>query len=314
LFLGAGAVIQGAGTAEIDELGGLQRRMPLVAITFLVGAVAISGLPPLNGFISEFLIYLGSYEEEIFLTAAGSVPALAVIGSLALIGGLAAACFTKAFGIVFLGEPRSDFARNAQSPGKLMQTPMAVLAALCLAIGLAAPWVVGNMESVLVDVTGEESTVISEHLTEATSPLMSVVIAMASVLGLCIALAVLRKVLLSGREIGESGTWDCGYAQPTERMQYTASSYAQPITWFFATVLRTRETLKAPRGLFPRDASLHTETPDVAMENGYRRAFSLINWLFSKLQWIQNGRVNYYVMYIALTIVVLLVWFLGAGA
>ena len=124
----------------------------------------------------------------------------------------------------------------------------------------------------------------------------------------------LRKILLSGREIGESGTWDCGYAQPTERMQYTASSYAQPITWFFAVVLRTRKKLKSPEGLFPRDASLHTETPDVSMEYGYRRAFSLIDWLFSKLQWIQHGQVNYYVMYIALTIVVLLVWFLGAQA
>ena len=131
LFLGAGAVIHGTHTAQIDELGGLRRTMPLTAITFLVGAVAISGLPPLNGFISEFLIYLGSYEEEIFLTAAGSVPALAVIGSLALIGGLAVACFTKAFGVVFLGEPRSDHARNAQAPGMLMQVPMVGLAPAC---------------------------------------------------------------------------------------------------------------------------------------------------------------------------------------
>jgi len=314
LFLGAGAVIHGTHTAEIDELGGLQRKMPLTAITFLVGAVAISGLPPLNGFISEFLIYLGSYEEEIFLTAAGSVPALAVIGSLALIGGLALACFTKAFGVVFLGEPRRDHARNARPPGLLMQAPMVVLAALCLGIGLAAPWVVGQMEAVLVGVTGEAPDAIGEHLASATSPLISVVIATATVLGLCIVLVVVRKLLLSGREIGESGTWDCGYAQPTERMQYTSSSYAQPITWFFASVLRTRKTLKAPEGLFPADASLHTETPDVSMEHGYRPAFSLINWLFSKLQWIQHGRVNFYVMYIALTIVVLLVWFLGARA
>jgi hydrogenase-4 component B len=292
-------------------LGGLQRKMPLTAITFLVGAAAISGLPPLNGFISEFMIYLGSYEEEVFLTAAGSVPALAVIGSLALIGGLAAACFTKAFGVIFLGEPRSDHARNAHPPGLLMQVPMVVLALLCLAIGLAAPWVVSQMESVLADVTRQSRTVIGEQLAMITSPLVSVVIVTASLLGLCIVLALVRKVLLSGREIGETGTWDCGYAQPTERMQYTSSSYAQPITWFFETVLRTRKKLEPPQGLFPTNASLHTETPDVAMEKGYRPTFSLINWAFSKLQWIQHGRVNYYVLYIALTIIVLLIWFLG---
>ena len=104
------------------------------------------------------------------------------------------------------------------------------------------------------------------------------------------------------------------YAKPTARMQYTSSSYAQPITWFFETVLRTRKKLESPQGLFPTDASLHTETPDIAMENGYRPTFSVINWAFSKLQWIQHGYVNYYVLYIALTIVALLIWFLGIAS
>lgn len=311
LFLGAGAVIHGTHTGDIDQLGGLQRKMPLTAITFLVGAAALSGLPPLNGFISEFMIYLGSYEEEVFLTAVGSVPALAVIGSLALIGGLAAACFTKAFGVVFLGEPRSDHARNVQPSGLLMSVPMVLLALLCLTIGLAAPWVVDRLEPVLSDVTGQSGAVIGEQLAAVTAPLESIVIATASLIGVCIILALVRKMLLSGRAIGEAGTWDCGYAQPTARMQYTSSSYAQPLTWFFGTVLRTRKTLVSPKGLFPSSASLHTETPDVAMEDGYRPAFSLINWLFSKLQWIQHGRLNFYVLYIALTITVLLVWFLG---
>jgi formate hydrogenlyase subunit 3/multisubunit Na+/H+ antiporter MnhD subunit len=313
LFMGAGAVIRGTHTGDMDRLGGLQRKMPLTALTFLVGAVAICGLPPLNGFVSEFLIYLGSYEEEVFLTAAGSVPALAVIGSLALIGGLAAACFTKAFGVVFLGEPRSAAAQNARPPGALMLCPMVVLAAACLGIALAAPWVLGRLEPVLGSLAGESASAASQQLAGATTPLRSVVLATAGVLGISIVLAALRKALLSGREIGQAGTWDCGFAQPTARMQYTSSSYAQPITWFFSTVLRTRRKLEAPAGVFPKDASLHTETPDVSLENGYRPAFACVKWALSKLQWIQHGRVNLYVMYIALTILVLLVWFLGTA-
>ncbi len=166
LFLGAGAVIHGTGTGELDALGGLRRSMPITAITFLVGAAAISGLPPLNGFISEFLIYLGSYEEEIFLSAAGSIPALAVIGSLVIIGGLAAACFTKAFGIVFLGEPRSERARNPQPPGKLMLVPMVLPAVCCFAVALAAPRVVAGMATVLADVTGTSAAEVGRQLGE----------------------------------------------------------------------------------------------------------------------------------------------------
>ena len=108
LFLGAGAVVHGTGTREIDQLGGLLKRMPWTAATFLVGAVAISGLPPLNGFVSEFLIYLGAFKGGISTGGPVAVPLLALIAGLALIGGLAVACFTKAFGIVFLGEPRSE--------------------------------------------------------------------------------------------------------------------------------------------------------------------------------------------------------------
>ena len=313
LFLGAGAVIHRTHTGEIDELGGIGKKMPLTALAFLTGSVAISGLPPLNGFASEFLIYLGSFEEEVILTAAGSVPALAVIGSLALIGGLAAACFTKAFGVVFLGEPRSDHARRAREAGYLMLAPMLVLATCCLAIGLAAPWIVARMGSALGVLMGEPAEAVSAYLLGATGPLSSVVLVAASFLCLAIILAVVRVMLLAGREKGVTGTWDCGYARPTARMQYTASSYAQPITWFFSHVLRTKRDLEPPVGLFPDEGSLHTNTPDVSMRYGFRPAFAFINWLLSKLQWIQHGYVNFYIMQIALTIIVLLIWFLGVG-
>ena len=142
LFLGAGSVLHATGTGELDRLGGLLKRMPVTGATFLIGAAAISGLPPLNGFVSEFLIYLGAVAG--LGGQAGAAPAwplmsVLVVGGLALIGGLAAACFTKAFGIVFLGEPRSDEAAHAHEAGAAMRWPMVVLAGLCVLIGLAAP-------------------------------------------------------------------------------------------------------------------------------------------------------------------------------
>ena len=129
LFLGAGAVLHGTGTREIDHLGGLLKRMPWTAATFLIGAVAISGLPPLNGFVSEFLIFFGAFKGGISTAGEIAVPLLALIAGLALIGGLAVACFTKAFGIVFLGEPRSEHVAHAHEAGWTMRLPMLVLAA-----------------------------------------------------------------------------------------------------------------------------------------------------------------------------------------
>src|SRR5207244_932344 len=129
LFLGAGAVVHATGTREIDRLGGLLKKMPLTGFTFLIGAAAIAGLPPLNGFVSEFLIFLGAYRGVAAKGAGLIVPAAAAILGLALIGCLAVACFTKAFGVVFLGEPRTEDAARAKEPELAMRIPMALLAA-----------------------------------------------------------------------------------------------------------------------------------------------------------------------------------------
>ena len=123
------------GTRQIDRLGGLIKRMPLTGKSFLVGSVSIAGLPPLNGFVSEFLIYIGAFHG---LKADGSgcvLPMLAIL-ALALIGGLAAACFSRVVGIVFLGEARTQSAAAAQESGWTMTVPMLLLAVFCLIIGL----------------------------------------------------------------------------------------------------------------------------------------------------------------------------------
>ncbi len=308
LFLGAGAVLHGAGTLEIDHLGGLLKRMPWTAAIFLIGAVAISGLPPLNGFVSEFLIFLGAFKGGISTTGAIAASLLALIAGLALIGGLAVACFTKAFGIVFLGEPRSEHVSRAHEVGWTMRLPMLALVAGCVLIGLLAPVVVGSLQTVLASFTHLEPAAVSENLAAAASPLTFVVIGSGAFLLLLLALVLFRRGLLAGRRVEQGATWGCGYAQPTPRMQYTASSFAQPLTNLFRPLLGTRTRVFKPQGIFPPDAALETITPDISHEEMYRPMFERAEAWLSQLRWLQHGNVQLYVLYIAMTLIVLLVW------
>ena len=121
----------------------------------------------------------------------------------------------------------------------------------------------------------------------------------------------MRKKLLSARHVTQSNTWDCGYAAPSARMQYTASSFAGPFMILFRMFLRPRTRLTAPQDLFPRQASFHSETPDIFRDYLYRPIFLGVAWAASRLRWLQHGRIQLYVLYIALTILVLLIWKLG---
>jgi len=308
LFLGAGAVLHGTGTLEIDHLGGLLKRMPWTAATFLIGAVAISGLPPLNGFVSEFLIFLGAFKGGVSAGGAIAVPLFALVAGLALIGGLAAACFTKAFGIVFLGEPRSEQVSHAHEVDWTMRLPMLILAAGCVLIGLFAPVAVRSLEMVLKGITKLQPVVVTESLATATSPLTWIMMGAVAFLALLTALVLLRRGLLARRRVETDVTWGCGYAQPTSRMQYTASSFAQPLTDLFGPLLGTKKKISSPRGIFPAEAALKTTTPDISSEEMYRPLFGRINEWLSQLRWVQHGKVQLYVLYIAVTLIVLLVW------
>jgi len=315
LFLGAGSVLHAAGTGELDRLGGLSKHMPVTSATFLVGAAAISGLPPLNGFLGEFLIYLGavgglgSQPQD---TPAWPLMCVLVVGGLALIGGLAAACFTSAFGIAFLGEPRTDEAARAHEAGATMRWPMIVLAGLCVLIGLTAPLWLSVLEPAV-------AAIIPNHLREAATastsqavaPLTGVVLGSGILLGLVGLLVYVRRKLLAGRCVERSVTWGCGYAAPTPRMQYTASSFTRPLTFLFRLFLRPRDEIHPPRGLFPTDARLHTAAPDLFRRRVYEPAFLGMAWMASRLRWLQQGRIQVYVLYIALTILALLIWKLG---
>jgi formate hydrogenlyase subunit 3/multisubunit Na+/H+ antiporter MnhD subunit len=311
LFLGAGSVLHGAGTGDMNRLGGLYKRMPWTGTTFLIGAAAISGLPPLNGFVSEFLIYFGAFSAVVSAPSVVVVSGLAVITGLALTGGVAAACFAKAFGGVFLGEPRSDDAVRAHEANGLMRWPMVVLAACCVLIGFLAPLAVRAVlpaVGMLVPVT---PGALDAGIAPALAPLGWISAGCAAFTGLVVLLALLRAWLLSGRTVGASGTWDCGYAKPTARMQYTASSFAQPLMAVFSGLLGTRGVSVRPKGLFPENASFASETPDLFRSRLYDPLVTRTLWLLAYFRGAQHGRVQMYVLYVALTLIAFLIFSLG---
>lgn len=314
LFLGAGAVAHVAGTRDIDRLGGLLKSMPVTGATFLVGAAAISGLPPLNGFVSELLVYVGAFGA---LTGDGAtlpvaVAALVVIGSLALIGGLAAACFTKAFGAVFLGEPRSEPVHKPHDPDVFLRGPLILLAVACVLIGAAAPLAPQLLApTVATFLKGEPPAAVADALAAGRTALTAVCCGSAALAVIVGFLAWLRWRLLAGRDVGEAGTWDCGYAAPSARMQYTASSFAQPLVEVFRVFLGTKTHVHSPNVLFPDRADFHSDTPDVFRDRLFAPLFAAFRWTAYRLRGLQQGRIQLYVLYIAIALVVLLIWKLG---
>ncbi len=311
LFLGAGSVVHACHARDLDSLGGLQKRMPFTGTTFLIGSAAISGLPPFNGFVSEFLVYAGAFCGIVTATGTGALSgAVMAVAALALIGGLALACFAKAFGVMFLGEPRSGSAAHAREAGAAMRWPMIILAALCLLLGLGGPFLLPVLAAVTAPVTGIpaelSATIVRE--TPALQVLWKVTAATGALVALALLLGLLRARLLSGREVGATVTWDCGYVAPTARMQYTASSFADPIVRMFGAFLGTRDRISRPEGLFPEGGHFASDTPDVSSERLYAPLFARLEAFMARLRILQHGLLHLYILMIVLSLLALLVW------
>jgi hydrogenase-4 component B len=303
LFLGAGSVIHATGTREIELLGGVGRRLPWTAGFFLAGAVAICGLPPLNGFVSELMVYLGFFTSiRSYHSIVGALPALGA-PVLALVGGLALACFVKVYGVVFLGVARSpDHAAGHEAPSAML-VPMALLSLVCLLIGVAP----GLFASPL------DNAILSYAKLPVTRGLADLVpFGWISLVGVgFLAIAGLGALLLALRArrlpLAVSRTWGCGYLSPGPRMQYSASSFGDTLVTWFSAVLRRTEHRKEVSGLFPAPGSLASHLPETVLERIY---LPFLEYLYRKsapLRHLQHGKLNIYIFYTFITLVVLLV-------
>lgn len=318
LFLGAGAVLHATRTRNMEEMGGLIRRMPVTALCFLTGAIAISGLPPLNGFVSEWLTYqalLGGFGSTQSLTRM----VFPIAGALlALTAALAAACFVKAFGVSFLALPRSEEAAQAHEAPLSMRLGMGVLAAACVALGLGATWFLPVFDPITQDALGGR---FSATLIAANGMALSAGSArggaistagMAATLVLLSALPALFWLLRGRRGRRVTGpAWDCGLPGLTAANEYTATGFSKPIRMIFSALYRPRREIQADYEIspfYPKAIRFESEI-EPAFEKRLYGPFK--DWLFrtaSRMRTMQAGSIHAYLAYIFLALIALLLF------
>lgn len=314
LFMGAGAVLHATHTRNMEEMGGLIKRMPQTAVFFLVGSVAIAALPPFNGFISEWLTFqslLLSFQipdKAINLTFALSVAALA------LTSGLAAACFIKAFGISFLALPRSEPARNAREVGFSMRAAMALLAVACLVLGVAPFVVLRFLSKTTSELLGSPADmqftwnrIVAGGSFATVSPLWIAVALAALLASIPIGLRIFRAN--TARRYYE--TWGCGRAMQTARFEYTATSFANPFKRVFSVLYRPVKELAIefhPESrFFVRTISYRNEARSIFDDAIYGPMNRMLRSFAERVRLLQSGNVHVYLLYILVALVVLLV-------
>jgi hydrogenase-4 component B len=300
LFLAAGSVVHATHARDIERLGGLAKPMPKTALLFAVGAIAICGLPPLNGFVSELLIYLGLFRTATVSSSGLSAIALAA-PALAMVGALAVACFVKAFGTVFLGTARTPVVGGALEAPLSMVAPMVLLAGLCITIGFFPALVLPLLDHVL-EAWGEIPGVRLAGLFPCgfiTS--LSIALAIAAVVGF----VRVRRQSVS-RRIHAGATWDCGYARPSPRMQYSSSSFAGPLVGMFRWLLRPRIHYTPPLGLFPTRSVFESHVPEIVLDGWLKPLWRRIKLHLASARVLQQGNVQRYLLYVLLAIFALL--------
>ena len=312
LFLGAGAVLGATGERNMEHLGGLIHKMPFTAFTFLIGCIAISALPPLNGFVSEWLTFqailqspqLPSWGLKFLIPAVGAL--------LALSAALAAACFVKAFGITFLGRPRTEAATHAHEADGFSLTAMFALAALCLIAGILPGFFIDALGPVSNAMVGFSMPLQRSvpflsivPIAEARSSYNGLLIFLFMLLAAGAAVLLIHRLASNGLRRGPA--WDCGYPDPSTQTQYSASSFAQPIRRVFGTlVFRARETIEMPPPLDARPARLTVQLRDTIWDALYAPLGVAVEFVAELLNRLQYLSIRHYLGFVFASLVALL--------
>jgi len=314
LFLGAGAVLSATGERDMERLGGLIHRMPYTAVAFLIGSAAISALPPLNGFVSEWLTFqailitpeLPQWLLKFLAPAIGAV--------LALSAALAATCFVKAFGITFLGRPRSPAAAQAQETDRFSLAALFMLAALCLLAGVLPGFVIDGLAPVVSLLTGGARLMAQSDQSWLT--LVPVAEVRSTYNGLLVLLFVAFSALLSAwlihrlasKAVRRGAAWDCGFPDPSPVTQYTAGSFAQPIRRVFGSVVfRAHEQVDMPPPGDQRPARLDVRVRDPAWDYLYTPLATAVDAAADRLNYFQFLTIRLYLSLVFGALVLLLI-------
>lgn len=313
LFMGAGAVLHSAHSRNMEQLGGLIQRMPRTAVLFLIGCISISALPPFNGFVSEWLTFQAALMAPQLkgTILAALIPFSAAM--LALAGALAAACFVKVFGIVFQGSPRSQGAAEAHEVDGWMQLGMAIPAVLCLLLGVLPVWMIPLIDAVpdiLVNATLGESVANSGWLwltpiAEARASYSPVIV----LLALLLAGGVFLFIQYRGAIKRRTTPWNCGYPYPNTRMQYTATSFSQPLRRIFANLYQTQDKLlrtEYGNTLLTKKIRYQVHVQDLIWRYFYLPIRQIIEWLTRQVDWLHEQQIHGYLTFTFITLLILL--------
>jgi len=297
LFYGAGNVYLATHTVAIEKLGGIIKKMPRTAILFLIAALAISGLPPFNGFVSEFLIYSGLYGW----IGSGSIGTLVVVLfsllSLVLIGGLALLCFTKAFSIVFLGNSRHVDIEEVHEQGKLQLIPMYFVGLLMLLIGFFPVMFLRLLEQPIALFTQTIGTVPQLIPVNITNALYTFGWAGLLFVFLVIAVWLLRRWVSRNKPVEIGPTWGCAYPTSSVKLQYTANSFARSYSKLAKPMLDIGKKEIAITEVFPSKKHYETHTYDKIERYFIDKLIKLIKVVTGWFLFLQNGRLQRYILY-----------------
>ena len=290
LFLGAGIIQKGTHSLEMEEMGGLLKRMPFSGSLFFMNSAGICGLPPFNGFISELIIYCAAFEAVCSGEISSVICGIYVLIVLALTGGIAAAAFAKLTGAIYLGEPRSGKSANASEQSLFMTLPVLFLfLCSCGSIVFFAGCVGAANEDI-----GYLFTVMIFFL---------VFVLLSGILFL------IRCKFLPGNAVEKRGcTWDCGYIAPTARMEYTGSAFVQPIVDFCRFLMHPFKKIRHPDGFFAKKAGYESETPDPGLEFFWKKIFLQIAEFARKIHFLQSGYLHFYILIATAALIAMLIW------
>lgn len=294
LFMGAGSVYLKTHTKNIEKLGGLIKSMPKTALFFLFGCLAISAIPLFNGFVGEFLIYLGLFGSLKMDTSGLFILVILSIAALALVGSLALLCFTRIFSISFLGLPRSEESVNVQSDvHKSMLIPMGILSAFTILIGIFSPLLFPVIASGISAFTLTENSYFDFMI--VLTVLVKIFICILILLAVIVIVFFLKKILSPKSVI--FNTWSCGYEKVNNHIQYTASSFVSPFSSIMTPLFKKIFDVKKPKGLFPKDAHYNSTIEDVEEAYLINPIVKFDEKFLSKFERLQDGNIQHYILY-----------------
>ncbi len=307
LFFCVGSVYQKTHTLNMEKLGGLIKRMPLNSMFFLVGSVAICAFPLFNGFISEIMIYLSALSVIQSKSPLSFAVAIMSISSLAFTGAIAMICFSKIFGIMFLGEPRESLPEDIGDPSKPMLLAESVLALICLAIGLVPQMLIYFVQPVVQIFLSDNTYTDFGIYFKFMNKISLFFLVFCAIFAL---LFFVRAIFLRGKKVSSYKTWGCGYQSSSAKIQYTGSSYSDFFMRITKPFIKIDEKQYYPRGLFPKKGNYHSVFKDMVDYYVVYPLVKLVRRTLDLFGWIQSGNTQRYILYGLVFLVLAIIWVL----